>query len=367
MTYLPSNQKYIFSTPGTFFWTCPVNVKYVDISGGCGVSGSLTTLKYVPVTPGVSYSVTVGNYGTTGSAGSGGNGGSSLIAGTSGGTGGVGGAGGNSIFTFPNGMRLFALGGAAGLGGNGGGFGTGSAAGAGGTSQNTYTYTSFNFQPSYPASPIGSDGSQAGTTGGVGLVTATGSQINEFFIYRIYTDVADSVTAYPATYQYYGPFGRPGILSLLVSGNTIIDTSVPLTGSVIGASSRLGSFGGGAGGIMALINPIPLYMIGIDFNTITSGNKLILPFINSNSSNGLGNGGDSSGGSGATPTSAVSPSNVGVAMWSDANATVLGYGAGGIGGPGGGGGSHGGFTGGAGGSGYHGDQGLPGAVIISVA
>jgi hypothetical protein len=157
-----------YTSAGTFSWTCPADVFFVNVVaiGGGGGGGSTTTggpgggggglgwLNNYAVTPGTAYTVTVGAAGSSGFGSAGGTGGNSFFVSTAtvcgfGGSGGpftsagAGGSGGSFFPSAQGGMGGAGGavsnncggggGGAGGYGGNGGAGGTIVTAGSGGT------------------------------------------------------------------------------------------------------------------------------------------------------------------------------------------------------------------------------------------
>lgn len=155
---LPStNGQVLYNVPGTYSWTCPAGVNFVNalcIGGGGsgffgtvgaagGGGGGLAWANNIPVTPGNSYTITVGAGGTSTTAGTAGTaGGNSLFIDTSTCVG-YGGGRATSATSFGAGGSYFPNGGAGGSGGIGynsptydigaGGGGAGGYTGSGGT------------------------------------------------------------------------------------------------------------------------------------------------------------------------------------------------------------------------------------------
>jgi hypothetical protein len=407
MSFRPTQQVIFTNTdatpnPATYSWVCPPDVKFINLTmigagggggggggggigntvssstyhaggggaAGCaGLSGQCNFIQSLPVTPGYTYGISVGNYGTGGAAGT------SATAGSDGLL------GGDTTFTYPNATVLTASGGAGGLGGYQGNNSGASADGGTSTAQ------------SAPGYGLITDGSQVGLASGSNQ-TGSGSGNTAFQIYQIYTDVSNPLgtnnnAVTPSNSPYYnsgvyGPFGEAP--AGMITGNAVLDInpggSYTLDGvnyyDIAGSSATganvtdftLTSHGGGAGGILKLQSLIPIYFIGIDFSTFSL--PIVLPYIYSYEGVGLGDGGTATTSAlnlvshpGKAPNY-LAPTSQSIGFWSNGIATKIGYGAGGLGGPGGGGGAYG-STGGAaaGGSGYGGDQGLPGMLMIS--
>jgi hypothetical protein len=368
MSYNP-NRKVVFPSSGNYTWVCPIDVNYVNIvlvgaggggggggaggtsvshggggyagGGGCagghGGSGIFNSYQSIKVSPGQTYPITVGTSGTSGAAG--------LGSGPS--SGGNGGAGGFSSFTFPNGIILKAAGGPAGVGGPHGANATTGGNGAGGATGT----------PSQNLASAGLDGQQAGLAGGGSInISSAPEDATSFqsYLYQIYTDVSFTPLLAGQLPNFY-PFGNSPSFT---SGNVCNDTGGVITALTESGTGISGSYGGGAGGIMYLSEPIPLYWTSVDFSAHST---IRLPSVFSASLAGLGNGG-------APATAGSAPLSSNVYFWVDSTATQIGFGAGGLGGPGGGGGGGGTVSGNAsslGGSGYHGDIGLGGLVTIS--
>lgn len=367
MTYTFPNTV-IFSTPGSTTWAPPAGVRAIQLvmiggggggggggaggssanaagggggaSGGYGASGELIKFANVPVIPGATYNIQVGGFGAGGSAG------------VSNGPGGYGNSGNPSVFRYPGGQTYTANGGLGGVSGTAGNQAFISNPGASSSVTVNYNYNM--------------DGSQGGLAGGTPtggsnpsshVNPATLPSANGFSIYSIFTDY-DLTPLSSASYA-LGPFVNN--FSQTINGvktNQAIDVSLS---QMAYANQQAGSSftsAGGAGGVLAVTNPIPLYMIGVDISTLSSSG-IIFPSIESSFGGQLGTG--NVGNVGGTPNSSY------VIQWNN-TATVFGFGAGGLGGPGGGGGGNFNFgsnTNYAAGNGFQGDRGLSGMVMIS--
>ena len=325
MSFRPS-QRIIYSAPGTYTWTCPPDLHFIDLtligaggggggggagavggdtilsgtnggggggaSGGAGTSGEYNSLKSVAVTPGSTYVIKVGQFGQGGDGGA-----------SSGSIGAQGQNGDDTTFVFPNLLTLKSSGGIGGGGGNGGHAGSGSSSGAGGASVT---------EASPPNMSVAWDGSQSGLAGGnsLSLDIASGSGNTQLQIYQIFTDIGGTPTTSnfgvtPSNTNYgftgvYGPFGEfPGGS---ITGNTALDSpgSMSLDQTVFYSRASTATSGpnfavffsvnaaGGAGGVLSLTSLIPIYYIGIDFNTVTL--PIILPFFQTFNGYGLGDG-----------------------------------------------------------------------------
>ena len=161
-----SNGQQAFITPGTYTWVAPYNVYSVSVvcvgAGGSGEAnpspvyggggGGLAYLNNIPVVPGNSYAVVVGNYQLYGDGESSSFNGATIVA--TGGKSGVFGSGTSAGGTFSGAGVLGGTGGQGGRGGNGGGGGAAGYTGNGGAGAATF-------------SDSGSNGAGGGAGGGV--------------------------------------------------------------------------------------------------------------------------------------------------------------------------------------------------------
>jgi len=159
-----------YTSAGSFYWTAPYGVTSVCVvcvggggganSGAAGGGGELRYKNNIPVTPGTSYLVNVGNGGNYSNGGASkfdsttviANGGSGATSGSSGGAGGSGGTGdggGNGGDGAPAGNSYGSGGGAGGYSGNGGAGGNNNnhTAGTGGAGGGGASYITFVAEP----------------------------------------------------------------------------------------------------------------------------------------------------------------------------------------------------------------------------
>jgi hypothetical protein len=164
-----------YTTPGTYSWTAPAGVTSVSVvcvgAGGSGEAnpgaivyggggGGLAYLNNIPVVPGNSYTVVVGNYQIYGDGESSSFNGATIVA--TGGKSGIFGSGTSAGGTFSGAGVLGGTGGQGGRGGNGGGGGAAGYTGNGGAGAATFSNS-------------GSNGAGGGAGGGGSSVSGTTS------------------------------------------------------------------------------------------------------------------------------------------------------------------------------------------------